>query len=450
MAKPHQLRTREYSAYEGCLKLAEFLNLVAQRDVVTRVVLQPTVGQVFEVSSPPTVQAAPDKLISFAKSLGVQEAQRLVGFSVEFGPTQGNNKTASIGLNADAHGHYFNLAGLDGLPHARVGPILDALSKSFDLLIKESVSEDHPWAKFADVAASLEYATTRLLRDASEQVRENASQLQRAAQEGEAELNRRRQELEREYQEKRDRAEALADQRQAKLLAEIESERRQVSEAAQAKEADIQAREAAFSQKVAEFETRDSRWVRRNLLAEIQKRIEANKIAKLSDETLKKRRIVHATCQAVMAVGLLFVGLMFYLASSSQETRWYHIAGSSAGTLLFGSTMVFYLRWTNDWFAQHARIEFRNIKFADDILRASWLAELAFEWETERKTEFPKELMQTFSRDLFLSATDGPAKHPTDDLARVVRTFRRLRLGRGIVDVESHPPAERVDGTPRG
>ncbi len=444
MATQNQFRLREYSAYEGCMKLAEFVRLLDGKELVVSVSVTPTVGKA--LSSSGEMVAISKALEQFAAQLAAPEAQRLVGFAVEFSK-DGSNSPPRIALQSEQVGNSVNLSGFERWNLQKIGHVLNALAQTFDILTPFK----HHAEQFApdghDVKTSLEYATTRLLREAAEQARKNADLIQANALAASASIEYRRQELDAEYERKRERSEKQSEGQMAKLKAEAEAERQSWLAGAQTKEAELHAREAAFNEKAQAFETRDSRWVRRKLLEQIQERINANKIAKLSDETLKKRKIIHWTCQAVMAIGLLSVTLMFVSAHIG-GTEWFHIAGSSAGTLLFGSTMVFYLRWTNDWFAQHARIEFRNIKFADDILRASWLAELAFEWETERKTEFPKELMQTFSRDLFLSSSEGVAKHPTDDLARVVRTFRRLRLGRGIVDVESHPPPTEKSETP--
>ena len=48
-----------------------------------------------------------------------------------------------------------------------------------------------------------------------------------------------------------------------------------------------------------------------------------------------------------------------------------------------------------------AREELRQKQFELDIDRASWLVEMALEWDTEKKTDIPEQLLQRLSHNLF-------------------------------------------------
>jgi hypothetical protein len=78
----------------------------------------------------------------------------------------------------------------------------------------------------------------------------------------------------------------------------------------------------------------------------------------------------------------------------------------SAGTGIFVSTAIYYIRWNDRWFRDHASAEFANRKFGADILGASWLAELFFEWDEKKDFNFPPELLQSFARGLFTPGTN--------------------------------------------
>lgn len=206
----------------------------------------------------------------------------------------------------------------------------------------------------------------------------------------------------------------------------------------------------ALAAEKAELDSRENRHARRALLADIRKQIQDNSQVHLSASTNEKRHAIRMASFGAMAIGLLLLITMLVLAASSGAADWYEIAGASTGTLLFGSTLVFYLRWENLWSTQHADFEWRNRKFADDALRASWLAELLFEWHEEKgKGPFPPELIRSFSTDLFATWKTSASEHPSEDLVKLLQSLKRVRVGRNLLEVER---AERPAGgeVPRG
>lgn len=434
MAKANSYRVREHSMFEGLTKLRAFIENLPE--TVTKISVTPSLGPAIEMpSSGQAGLVTADQINAHIASFEAQDAQRLVRFSITLQGENSNNRATiayshddSLGASTIAFEHF------ERWQVFRTNRVLATLADSFDLIATESFapsmlpgSERLALQSYSAIASSLEGATTRLLHGASEQARDNARLLLEETRRANYEIEERRRTQEKALDERRRQLEAEF----ARKDAEAQHDRAK-------KEEELFDRLSAFEKKAAEFETRDSRWVRRNLLAEIQKKIESSKETELSSKTRGKRTIVHVVCWLFMLTGAALAGFMLGTASS-KTVEWYRVAGTSAGTLLFASTLVFYLRWTNSWFSQHSQIEFRNMKFSSDILRASWLAELVFEWETERKTEFPNELMRTLSRDLFTTASSQDAIHPADDLTRVLRSLRRIRLGRNVIDIEREP-----------
>lgn len=89
--------------------------------------------------------------------------------------------------------------------------------------------------------------------------------------------------------------------------------------------------------------------------------------------------------------------------------------------LAFGSTSVFFIRWNNKWFEQHANEEFRLKRHEIDIDRASWIVEMALEWRTEKEGEIPSQLIDKLSQNLFIEAKqDNTELHPSDQLASAI------------------------------
>lgn len=214
-------------------------------------------------------------------------------------------------------------------------------------------------------------------------------------------LNKKQGELDERYQARLD-----------KLEADYEQKRRQIG-----------AREEAHSKKEAQFDARESKLVRRSLLEQIQGRIEEQKEITLSPKTIEKRQWVHGICISALVLSAALVATFAYKAMSMENVDWRFFVPVSVGTVFFIATVVYYVRWSDQWFREHAQAEFRNKQFSADILRASWLTELLFEWEKEKERELPPEVIASFTRGLFqyerMRGTDHPAELMGKALSRI-------------------------------
>lgn len=102
-------------------------------------------------------------------------------------------------------------------------------------------------------------------------------------------------------------------------------------------------------------------------------------------------------------------------------------------------TALFYLRWLNRWFEQHAQAEFKLKQFQLDIERASWLVETALEWDSSEGKELPKELLENLSRNLFNADDEkiDQVRHPSDELASaLLGSASKVRLNLGGNEIE--------------
>ena len=88
------------------------------------------------------------------------------------------------------------------------------------------------------------------------------------------------------------------------------------------------------------------------------------------------------------------------------------------GAIALVALVIYYIRWNDLWFRQHADEEFRLKRLDLDIDRASWVVEMALEWSAEKNTGIPQELIDRLTRNLFEGGgLSGEAKHPSQDLA---------------------------------
>lgn len=196
--------------------------------------------------------------------------------------------------------------------------------------------------------------------------------------------------------------------------------------------------ESEFKKRVSEFDDRERTVVRRDLLKKISEKIEEQKTAKLSETTAQKRQVIHIACGTSMLIGLGLVGVGVHGLYQSVESDWLKFIPFTTGVLLFASTLVFYLKWNNAWFTEHARAELANRKFAADILRASWIAELYFEWKEEKPVDFPPELIHSFTNGLFKDENwTNEGHHPAEQLVAGIAKFKKIKVGEGGLEIDN-------------
>lgn len=95
--------------------------------------------------------------------------------------------------------------------------------------------------------------------------------------------------------------------------------------------------------------------------------------------------------------------------------EWLHLAGSSLGIV---TTLIFYVRWQNQWAQSFAKTEFDLRQFHLDVNRANWTVETFLEWRKETNVDVPPELISALTKGLFSdSAPQKAVLHPADELA---------------------------------
>jgi hypothetical protein len=112
--------------------------------------------------------------------------------------------------------------------------------------------------------------------------------------------------------------------------------------------------------------------------------------------------------------------------------------------ILFISTAIFYIRWNDQWFKEHANAEFENRKFSRDIVRASWIAELLFEWKEKKEVPLPEELITSYTTGLFQNnETVKTTKHLFDDLKSLAGSVSEIKFSKkGGISLKKKPESE--------
>jgi hypothetical protein len=203
-----------------------------------------------------------------------------------------------------------------------------------------------------------------------------------------------------------------------------------------AKVTELEEREQEHAEAVKRFELRNNTAVRRDLLREIRNKIEEQKTIQISEGTIQKRRIIHGTCIVTLLLSIGIIGaLVWKIVAGQAALDWRLFIPLGTWTALFVTTGIYYIRWNDQWFRDHARVEFETRKFSADILRASWVAELFFEWAEKKGVNMPPELVGSFTKNLFdVTASDGRL-HPMDQMQDLIKQFSTLEVTKGGVKV---------------
>ena len=243
----------------------------------------------------------------------------------------------------------------------------------------------------------------------------------------------------------RDSLDAQFDAKVTKLMEESALKAKQLEEEHRARIQKMEKKEAEIEERAKSLDDRESRHVRRELYKNQKKKFEeiANKF-ELTKGTKGLRLPIHIFTfllfGGLAALEVYLVALMLD-KSPSGSIEWFVTIGRQllvAGGLC--ATAVFYLKFTNRWFEQHAQEEFRLKRLDIDVDRASWLVETAMEWRELRENDMPDALLERLSRNLFEDPQqDDRPLHPIDNLAsQVLGTSAELELpfGKGKVSLD--------------
>lgn len=204
-----------------------------------------------------------------------------------------------------------------------------------------------------------------------------------------------------------------------------------------ADEAALATVEKAHADRVAQFETREAKYIRRELLKEIRTVLADAEKTALSGPTGSKRWWIHGFVWLLMAASGTLAGTMAYRIFSEQQPDWHILGPLTAGFVTFVLTTIYYLKWNDRWFREHADSEFSAKRYKADILRASWVAELVSERAKEGAGELPSDLLAAYTRNLFRDVGGSRvSEHPLDDLTALAKRATKVEIGKGVFSIE--------------
>lgn len=206
-----------------------------------------------------------------------------------------------------------------------------------------------------------------------------------------------------------------------RLHDEFENKRQREAQLLGEREASLQAREEELSQKLTDLDDRAARHARRRIREDLKEELTKRSAEfNLTKGTQAMRTPIVVACALVWLGALLILALLVQKAGDNVEllSEPVFVLRQVAAGLTIAATAVFYFRWQNRWFEQHAQEEFRLKRMALDIDRASWVVEMAMEWKDEKGTEIPPNLLERLTARLFEDESkQAPNLHPAEQLA---------------------------------
>ena len=166
------------------------------------------------------------------------------------------------------------------------------------------------------------------------------------------------------------------DQERQQLAADAKAGREALEALLEQKDKEIAGREQALASEKASLDLRTAEQVRRDNVKGLKATIAARaKSFTLTKETMKKRWPVHAIFIALLLVSAAVAafGLTVPPAATQGPALWLQMVRVPGGVIGFAFAAVFYIRWNDQWFRQHADEEFRMRQLELDIDRASWV-----------------------------------------------------------------------------
>lgn len=192
-------------------------------------------------------------------------------------------------------------------------------------------------------------------------------------------------------------------------------------------------RTTALEVRERELDDRSARHARREQSRALQQKIaDRSKKFTLTPDTQRKRWAVHAIFVVLLVVtGMLIMASLYSPRVATEGAAlWFELGRLPLSVMGFALTAIFYIRWNDQWFRQHADQEFRLQQLALDVDRAGYATEMLLEWQEDKGGEMPPVLVDRLTTGLFVDQTKVAAvRHPSEDVtAALLKAASSVRI----------------------
>jgi hypothetical protein len=215
----------------------------------------------------------------------------------------------------------------------------------------------------------------------------------------------------------------------ADLEKNYEQKRNGLEQEYQKRQQSIGDRELAFKKAQEAFDLKARMVARRDLSKRLQDLLEKQKEITISKRSEGKRWPVHVTSWIAMLFFGTMAGCFVYRIAWNLNSDWHSAWPLSVAMIGFGSTLIFYLRFIYQWFAELAGSEFTTRKLLNDFVRANWVAELYLESKENAQIDIPVELLASFTRNLFIDFDwKHRVQHPVETALDAVTKAKSIEV----------------------
>ncbi len=212
----------------------------------------------------------------------------------------------------------------------------------------------------------------------------------------------------------------------------------------QSKLADLEKRDAELKARTAEADAKDNMVARRKLLADITKLISDEPEYKISELTSQKRATVRNVVYG--SIGLSSTWIIWWVLKlmlwPDRTYQWINYVPIPFGMALLVTSIIYLIKWNDQWAREHALAEMRNKKMKQDILRASWLAEMFFEGKDKERL-LPEMLISRFSEGLFTNIETQSTEHPYENMIDLLKKISSVKIGKDTLELNKEASKEK-------
>ena len=218
----------------------------------------------------------------------------------------------------------------------------------------------------------------------------------------------------------------------------LDHDRGKLQEEYERRDGELDQREEQLKQRTKDVDLADAKTSRRKLRDQLKEKLD--KLAgelKFTAQTNNDRWVLYIVLTAALLVGAIVVieaGFAMRDPVALQGSGGLLLAIRAAtGSILFGSVLVFFIRWQSAWVRHRTTEELRLLRTSLDVERASWVVETLVEFKNEQIEKMPDALLAAVTRNLFAEPGQvADVSTPIDDVADILRNGAesvKLKLG---------------------
>lgn len=242
------------------------------------------------------------------------------------------------------------------------------------------------------------------------------------------------------YSEERQKLESDFIQKRNNLEQEIESKNQQAERRRLELIEQFEIEKQEFDQAKRQFDDSKNTHARRQLLGRIETVLNEKTSSNFSPDTVKKYESIEAALKW-FSIGLFCLAglwLSLFLLYLSKDVLHYEFMASFGASFIAGSLIVIWIvKLRFNWYSTHSQSEITNRQFVMNMLRASWVVEMYYEWKDEKGVNMDQTLIERLTKGLFENPKESRAvEHPAEEILKSLSDVKKFKVDKDGIEVE--------------